>query len=98
MYFLKILRVWYEDSVMYIIDSNVIKCFNYRKTEKLKHSLLCDVPTKRGPLLEFVKAICHIFSLDTALHEPVYILKNNLLCLIGKKSLIFTQFVFFNEI
>lgn len=45
-----------------------------------------------GPVLTFIKNICHIFALDPAMQGAVQNLKSDLLRLIGK----FDKFVLFN--
>uniref|UniRef100_A0A6P7GFS4 DNA polymerase epsilon catalytic subunit n=1 Tax=Diabrotica virgifera virgifera TaxID=50390 RepID=A0A6P7GFS4_DIAVI len=54
----------------------------FQMTEKI-HNRLPPMSDGSSAALEFVKAICHIISLDPALREPVDTLKSNLLRLIG---------------
>ncbi|KAJ8911866.1 hypothetical protein NQ315_012532 [Exocentrus adspersus] len=54
----------------------------FQVTEKINNRLR-PLPDGTSAALDFVKSICHILGLDTALQDSVNVLKSNLLRLIG---------------
>ncbi|KAK9679178.1 protein of unknown function (DUF1744) [Popillia japonica] len=52
-------------------------------TERIKYRLTGQTQNGSYPALDFVKAICHVLSLDPAVEECVQTLKSNLLRLVG---------------
>lgn len=55
----------------------------YSITERINVRLPPKDATGESAALDFVKAVCHVLSLDPAVEETVYHLKGNLLKLLG---------------
>lgn len=58
-------------------------CISCSITERINIRLPPKEDTGESAALDFVKAVCHVLSLDSAVEETVYHLKGNLLKLIG---------------
>lgn len=59
---------------------------NFSITERINIRLPSKENSGESAALNFVKAICHVLSLDPAVEETVYHLKGNLLRLLGKQT------------
>lgn len=63
----------------------MLNCFSccFSVTERINMRLPPKEDTEESVALNFVKAICHVLGLDSALEETVYHLKGSLLKLLG---------------
>lgn len=63
-------------------NTSFFNIWYYRITERI-NTRLKPLPDGTSPALEFVKAVCQVFNLDSAMKETVAHLKANLLRLVG---------------